>query len=409
MRKMELLAPAGDFDKLKTAIDYGADAVYLAGQSYGLRTASKNFSDALIQEAVAYAHERGVKVYVTVNMLFHPGDFEGLGLYLKKLEAFGVDAIIVSDPGVMMTARDLTPGLDLHISTQTSTLNPYTVRFWAQNGAKRAVLARELSFAEIKSIYDDVGEDVELEVFVHGAMCISYSGRCLLSNYMTGRDSNAGDCAQSCRWTYSLVEEKRPGEYWPIEEDEKGTYIFNSKDLCLLKRLPELKSAGVTSLKIEGRVKSQYYVATVVRSYRLALDALERGSFTQDLADELIAEIRKVSHRPFTEGFAFDRPGASAQNYADTSYIRNYEFIGQVMAYDPETGLAEIEQRNRFATGETVELFGPAYEYHTFVVPEMTDAEGNKVTLCPHPQMRIWMPLDFEVRPGDMLRRRQTD
>ncbi len=293
MKKVELLAPAGDLDKLKTAIDYGADAVYMAGPDYGLRTASKNFTIEDMKEAVEYAHSRGKKIYITMNILAHNDDLEGIEDYIQNLIDINVDALIVSDPGIYSIIRSINKDVEVHMSTQASVTNFRTVKYWMDQGIKRIVLARELSLKEIQDIKKNI-PDSELECFVHGAMCMSYSGRCLLSNYMTGRDANRGDCAQACRWKYRLVEEKRPGEYFPIEEDEKGTFIFNSKDLCMIEHLDKLIAAGIDSLKIEGRVKSQYYVATVVRSYRIAIDKYYNNEFDEQTAKRLLEEIKKV-------------------------------------------------------------------------------------------------------------------
>ena len=307
-KKIELLAPAGDINKMKTAIFYGADAIYLGGENFGLRKASKNFSNEELEETVKYAHERDVKIYVTMNIVAHEYHLNGLDEYIKFLDKINVDAVIVADIGIFMKVKELAPDMEIHISTQASITNSETIKFWHKEGADRIVLARELSFDEIKEIRKNIPEDVELEAFVHGAMCISYSGRCLLSNYMTGRDANLGDCAQACRWNYRLVEEKRPGEYYPIVEDENGTYIMNSKDLCMIHDIDKIYESGIYSFKIEGRVKSQYYLATVIRAYRIAIDAYLNGKYTEELADYLLKEIRKASHRDFTKGFYEKKP-----------------------------------------------------------------------------------------------------
>ncbi|MDO5718034.1 MAG: U32 family peptidase [Tissierellia bacterium] len=405
MKKVELLAPAGDITKLKAAIEYGADAVYLAGKNFGLRTASKNFNSDQLEEAVRYCHDRGKNLYITMNIIPHNSDFKGIEEYVKELEAIGVDAVIVSDAGMISVIRKISSTLPIHLSTQASVTNYETVNFWYDFGIRRVILARELSLEEIKQIKENTEEDMQIEIFVHGAMCISYSGRCLLSNYMIGRDANLGDCAHACRWKYNLVEEKRPGEYYPIMEDENGAFILNSKDLCLLGDLDKVLETGVDSLKIEGRVKSQYYVATVVRSYRMAIDAYYEGRFDQELADKLITEIRKASHRDFTTAFAFQKPDDKAQIYGSSSYIRGYDFVGLVLDYDKETKIATIEQRNKINIGDEVEIFGPGVDYFEYKIEEMTDEKGNPIETAPHAQQIIKMKIDREIAPWYMLRK----
>lgn len=405
MKKVELLAPAGDLLKLKTAIEYGADAVYLAGKNFGLRTASKNFTDKQIKIATEYCHSRDKKIYITMNIIPHNSDLVGIGEYVKLLEEIGVDAVIVSDAGMVSIIRRITKTLPIHLSTQASVTNYETVNFWYDYGLRRVILARELSLEEISEIKKNIPDDMELEMFVHGAMCISYSGRCLLSNYMVGRDANLGDCAHACRWKYSLVEEKRPGEYYPIAEDENGAFILNSKDLCLLDGLDRVLSTGIDSVKIEGRVKSQYYVATVVRSYRMAIDAYYENRLTPQLAQKLISEIRKASHRDFTSGFAYDKPDENAQIYGSSSYIRNYDFVGVVLDYDSETKTATIEQRNKIEIGDKLEIFGPNIEYFDYQVVEMKDKNGNDIETAPHAQQIIKLKIDHEVKPWYMIRK----
>lgn len=405
MKRVELLAPAGDLLKLKTAIEYGADAVYLAGKNFGLRTASKNFTDDQIKEATEYCHSRGKKIYITMNIIPHNSDLVGIGEYVESLEKIGVDAVIVSDAGMVSIIRRITKTLPIHLSTQASVTNYETVNFWYDYGLRRVILARELSLEEISEIKQNIPEDMELEMFVHGAMCISYSGRCLLSNYMVGRDANLGDCAHACRWKYSLVEEKRPGEYFPIDEDENGAFILNSKDLCLLDGLDRVLSTGVDSIKIEGRVKSQYYVATVVRSYRMAIDAYYEGRLTEELAQTLITEIRKASHRDFTSGFAYDKPDENAQIYGSSSYIRNYDFVGVVLEYDSETKIATIEQRNKIEIGDKLEIFGPNIDHFEYEVVEMKDKNDKDIDSAPHAQQIIKLKMDREVKPWYMLRK----
>lgn len=404
MKKIELLAPAGDLEKLKYAIHYGADAVYLAGPDFGMRKASKNFTNEQLLEAIEFVHENNKKIYITLNIIPHNEDLVGLKEYVQFLVESKVDALIVSDPGIYSVIRSVSKDIEIHLSTQASVTNYETVRFWEDMGVKRIVLARELSLEEIEKIKSEV-PNVDLEVFVHGAMCISYSGRCLLSNYMTGRDANRGDCAQACRWKYNLVEEKRPGEYYPIEEDDNGTFIFNSKDLCMIKHIPELFEANVDSLKIEGRVKTLYYVATVIRSYRLAIDAYYNGTYTKELATELLDEIKKVSHRDFTTGFFFKKPDENDQLYTTSSYIRNYDFVGIVLDYDKESKIATIEQRNRIFSGDELEVFGPEYEYNKFIMGEMVNSEGEVVDVVPRAKEIFKTKIDFPVKKYDLIRK----
>ncbi|MGI6050225.1 MAG: peptidase U32 family protein [Acetivibrionales bacterium] len=403
MKKIELLAPAGNMEKLRMAVLYGADAVYLAGEKFGLRTASDNFTFEEMKEAVDFAHKRGVKVYLTMNIIPHNDDLKDAGSFVERAAATGIDAVIVSDPGMLSIIKRTAPGLGIHVSTQANITNTESVKFWHSVGASRVVLARELSLADIRQIRDNCTEDMELEAFVHGAMCISYSGRCLLSNYMVGRDANMGDCAQPCRWKYHLVEEKRPGEYFPIQEDSRGTFIFNSKDLCMIRHIPELISSGVTSFKIEGRVKSSFYVATVVKAYRDAIDAyyVDNESYTID--EKWFEEISKVSNRDFTTGFFFKKPGPEDHNYKTSSYIRNYDFVGVVKGYDNENKMVIIEQRNRFRLGDTIEVMPPKGQVFEFVVNEMYDNEGNAIEVAPHPKMVVRIPM--EPLPDDAILR----
>lgn len=401
--KVELLAPAGNMEKLKMAVQYGADAVYLAGKQFGLRTASDNFTLDEMREGVAYAHAHGKKAYLTMNILAHNDSIEQVEPFVPEAAETGIDGVIVSDPGIFRIIRKVRPDLPIHISTQTSTTNWETVAFWHELGAKRIVLARELSLREIREIRERV-PNVELEMFVHGAMCISYSGRCLLSNYMAGRDANQGDCAHPCRWRYRLVEEKRPGQYYPIEEDSTGTFIFNSKDLCLLPHLPDLIQSGVSSLKIEGRVKSSFYVATVVKAYREALDAWYAGNW-QDVQSWL-EEVGTVSNRDFTTGFLFGKPGPESHNYATSSYIRRYDFIGLVTGFDKASGRLVVEQRNHFRTGETIEVLPPKGPVVSLTLGEMYDAEGNRIEAAPHPQMKVYLAGVPPFPEYSILRRR---
>ncbi len=409
MKKVELLAPAGDLEKLKFAIEYGADAVYLGGEHFGLRTASKNFTIENIEKAVEYAHERGKKIHVTMNIVPHNEDLEGLEDYVRDLYRVGVDAVIVSDPGIFSVIRKTVPELEIHISTQASVTNYETIMFWYNLGIRRVVLARELSLDEIKEIRKRIPEDMELEAFVHGAMCISYSGRCLLSNYMTGRDANRGDCAHACRYKYNLVEEKRPGEYFPIYEDEEGTFILNSKDLCMLEYIDQLIEAGINSFKIEGRVKSAYYVSTIIRSYRMAIDQYYKDPDNYKFNPKLLDEIKKASHRDFTTGFYFDKPDSDGQVYTTSSYIRNYDFIGLVLDCDKDTNIATVEQRNRFFKDDEIEIFGPNKDYRDFTINNMWDEKGELIDVAPHPQQKVKIEFDEYIEPMSMLRKARED
>ncbi|MGI6123166.1 MAG: peptidase U32 family protein [Acetivibrionales bacterium] len=400
MDKVELLAPAGNMEKLKMAILYGADAVYLAGEEFGLRTASDNFTFEEMKEGIDFVHEKGKKAYLTMNIIPHNEDITKAEEFIGKAALSGIDAVLVSDPGMFGIIKKTCPELSIHVSTQANITNYESVNFWHSIGASRVVLARELSLNEIKEIRENILDDMELEAFVHGSMCISYSGRCLLSNYMAGRDSNKGDCAQPCRWKYHLMEEKRPGEYFPIQEDKRGTFIFNSKDLCMIRHIPELISSGISSLKIEGRVKSSFYVATVVKAYRDAIDAYYNN---QPYDEKWYEEIRKVSNRDFTTGFFFNKPGPNDHNYGTSSYIRNYDFVGLVKGYDSENKMVVIEQRNRFKLGDTVEVMPPIGTVTQFVVNEMYDGEGNAINVAPHAQMEVRIPM--EALPTDAILR----
>ena len=409
MNKPELLAPAGDLEKLKMAIVYGADAVYLGGEEFGLRKASKNFTLEDIEEGIRFAHKRNKKVYVTLNIIPHNEDLIGLDEYISELEKIGVDGVIVADPGVFSVIRRVAPNMPIHLSTQASATNYETIRFWYDLGIRRIVVARELSLDEIKEIKKKLPKDLEIEAFVHGAMCISYSGRCLLSNYMAGRDANRGECAHPCRWKYNLVEEKRPGEYFPIYENEKGTFIFNSKDLCMIKYIPELIEAGICSFKIEGRVKSQYYVATVIRAYRKAIDEFFRFKKNYVYKEEWLEEIKKASYRDFTTGFYFKKPTGDDQIYENSSYIREYDFVGLVLDYDKKTKLATVEQRNRIFVGDEIEIFGPNKEFFTQNIEEMWNENGEKIEVAPHPQQIIKMKMKEPVEEWDIIRKARKD
>ena len=402
MKKPELLAPAGDLEKLKAAVRYGADAVYIGGERFSLRAAAGNFSFCEMCEGVSFAHEHGVKVYLAANIFPHQADFEHLPTAVEEWKQAKIDAVIVSDLGLFSEIRALAPELEIHVSTQANNVNAKTVNAWHKMGAKRVVLARELSYNELLDIRNEVSSECELELFIHGAMCISYSGRCLLSNYMTGRDGNKGACAQPCRWNYSLVEEKRPGEYFPVYEDERGTYIFNSCDLNLLPYLPKVINAGISSLKIEGRVKSEYYVGSVTKVYREAIDAYFENPDQFVVKDSWMEELRTVSHRAYNSGFFMHKPDETGQIYGSSSYIRDYEVVGIVKEY--KDGVALIEQRNRFFLGDTVEFLpfrGPAFPQK---VTWLKDAEMNDIDAVPHPQMLFYMPCDIPVEPFSFVR-----
>ncbi|MBZ2173721.1 U32 family peptidase [Schnuerera sp. xch1] len=409
MYKPELLAPAGNLEKLKMAINYGADAIYLGGEKFGLRKASKNFNIDEIKEGVDYAHNRGKKVYVTMNIVPHNEDLIGLEDYVTDLYNIDIDAVIVSDPGIYSIIKKTVPDLAIHLSTQASVTNYETIMFWYNLGIKRIVLARELSFKEIKEITGKIPKDLEIEAFVHGAMCISYSGRCLLSNYMVGRDANRGDCAQSCRWKYNLVEEKRPGEYFPVFEDEKGTFIFNSKDLCMIEYIPELINSGIKSFKIEGRVKSSYYVATVLRSYRMAIDEYLKNPDDYTFNKEWINEIKKASHRDFTTGFYFGKPTEQDQVYTSSSYIRKYDYVGLILDYDRKTNLATIEQRNRMFIGDEIEIFGPKKKYFVQTIENIFDEDGKEIEVARHAQQIVKIKMKQPVEAWDIIRKSRKD
>ena len=404
MQKMELLAPAGNMDKLKLAFFYGADAVYLGGKSFGLRAFSDNFSEEELKEAVEYAHSLGKRVHVTVNIFPHNADLKGLPDYLRYLYEIHADAILIADPGIFSIARQVVPDLPIHISTQANTTNWASAKFWHDNGAKRVVMAREVSMKDIKEIHDKV--PVELEGFVHGAMCISYSGRCLLSNYFTqNRDSNRGQCVQCCRFKYNVVEEKRPGQYFPVVEDERGTYIFNSKDLCLLPYIPDLYQAGLSSLKIEGRMKSVHYVATVVKVYRQALDAYERDPQHFHVLPEWVAELEKISHRPYTRGFSVSHPTEADQVYSHSSNTQTHEFIGLVKSYDTDQHIAWIEQRNYFKLGQAVEFLQPKGALIRQTIQRIVDDKGQDLDAARHPQQLVGIYMDTPLEPYSMMRR----
>lgn len=402
IQKPELLAPAGNMEKLHMALLYGADAVYLGGKMFGLRAFASNFSLAEMDEAVAFAHSLHKKVYVTVNIFAHNEDINNLPDYLRNLQAIGVDALLISDFGVWSVARETIPEMPLHVSTQANTTNWAAVKAWENLGASRVVLARELSFTEMKEIGSKT--EVELEAFVHGAMCISYSGRCWLSSYLTGRDGNRGACAQVCRWEFNLTEKNRPGEVYDVAGDEQGTYIMNSKDLCLLPYLLQLMEAGICSFKIEGRMKSAHYAASVVSVYRRAIDACWRDPQHYTVKQEWLDELEKVSHRPYTTGFALGKPDATAQVYTTSSYLQTHEFVGLVRDWD--NGRLTVEQRNHMKEGETLEVFCPDGSLRTLVLKEMRNQDGEPIVAAQHPQMVFTCRAAESIPESSILRRK---
>ena len=407
LKKPELLAPAGDLEKLKIAVLYGADAVYIGGEAYSLRAKAKNFNAETMKEGIDFAHAHGAKVYVTANIFAHNSDFDGMGEYFKSIYEMGADAVLVSDPGVYTVLKEYAPDLELHVSTQANNTNYKTAQFWYKLGAKRIVGARELSLKEIKEMRDNIPEDMEIETFVHGAMCISYSGRCLLSNYLTGRDANRGACSHPCRWKYYVMEESRPGEYLPVEENERGTYIFNSKDLCMIEHIPDLLEAGVDSLKIEGRMKTALYVAAVTRTYRRAIDDYKTSPdlFEKNL-DYYREEIAKCTYRQFTTGFYYGKTDENSQIYDANTYIKEYTYIGIVQDID-ENGWCKIYQRNKFSVGETIEVMLPDGSNKNLPVLAMEDGDRNSVESAPHPKQEIWINFGEALERGFLLRRKE--
>ena len=407
MNKPELLIPAGSLEVLKTAVRYGADAVYIGGEQFGLRAKARNFSKEEMREAIAFAHDNQVKVYVTVNIFAHNDDLAGLETYFQELKELKPDAVLISDPGVFTIARRVASELEIHISTQANNTNYATYQFWYDMGVRRVVTARELSLAEIKEIRAHIPADMEIESFIHGAMCISYSGRCLLSHYFTGRDANQGACTHPCRWKYSIVEEKRPGEYLPIEEDDRGTYIFNSKDLCMIGHIPEMIDAGIDSLKIEGRMKTALYVATVARTYRKAIDDyfVSEKRYQKNM-DYYNAEIAKCTYRQFTTGFYFGKTDETTQIYDNNTYVKEYTYLGMVNQIT-ENGLYEIEQRNKFSVGETIEAMLFSGENLQAKVLAIYDEDGNAMEAAPHPKQKLFIQLACDIPVGCVLRRRE--
>ena len=407
MRKTELLIPAGSLEVLKTAVVYGADAVYIGGEAFSLRAKAKNFSNEDIREGIRFAHSRGVKVYITANILAHNEDLAGAETYFEELGAMEPDALIISDPGIFDIARRVLPQVDIHISTQANNTNYGTYQFWWRQGAKRVVSARELSLEEIRQIREHIPAEMEIESFIHGAMCISYSGRCLLSNFLAGRDANQGSCSHPCRWNYAVVEETRPGEYMPVYENERGTFIFNSKDLCMIEHVPEMIEAGIDSFKIEGRMKTALYVAAVARTYRKAIDDYQRDTaeYRKNL-EWYKEEIGKCTTREFTTGFYFGKPTEEAQIYRNSTYIRNYTYLGTVEQTD-EAGRCLLEQKNKFSVGETIEVMKPDGQNLSVQVRGIWNEAGEAQESAPHARQMIWVDLGCELQQYDILRRRE--
>lgn len=410
MKKMpELLVPASSLEVLKVAVTFGADAVYIGGEAFGLRAKAKNFSMEDMAEGIGYAHDHGVKVYVTANILAHNEDLEGARAYFEELKAIRPDALIISDPGMFTIAKEVCPEIDIHISTQANNVNYMTFLFWHRQGATRVVTGRELSLKEIKEIRNHIPNSLEIETFVHGAMCISYSGRCLLSNFFTGRDANQGACTHPCRWKYSIVEETRPEEYMPVYENERGTYIFNSKDLCMIGHVPEMIDAGIDSFKIEGRMKTALYVATVARTYRKAIDDYMKDPKLYEANMEWYKEeIGKCTYREFTTGFYFGKPGSDAQIYNSNTYVKNYTYLGTVEEADGK-GRCRIEQKNKFSVGETIEIMKPDGRNLEVVVKSICDEDGNGQESAPHPKQILWVDLGADVDKYDILRKKEDN
>ena len=407
MRPVELLIPASSLEVLKIAVIYGADAVYIGGEVFGLRAKAKNFSMEDMAEGIQFAHEHGVKVYVTANILAHNGDLEGVREYFIQLKEIKPDALIISDPGIYTIAKEICPEIERHISTQANNTNYGTYQFWWNQGAKRVVTARELSLNEIAEIRKNVPDEMEIETFVHGAMCISYSGRCLLSNYFTGRDANQGACTHPCRWKYAVVEEKRPGEYLPVYENERGTYIFNSKDLCMIEHIPELIEAGIDSFKIEGRMKTALYVATVARTYRKAIDDyLTSPEKYKENMDWYLEQISNCTYRQFTTGFFFGKPSEESQIYDNNTYIKEYTYLG-IVGERNEEGLYRIKQRNKFSVGEQIEVMKPDGRNIPVTVKRIVDEDGNEMESAPHPKQVLYIDLGQELEMYDILRRQE--
>ena len=407
MRKTELLIPASSLEVLKIAVMFGADAVYIGGEAFGLRAKAKNFSPEEMKEGIEFAHEHGVKVYVTANILAHNYDLEGARAYFKELKEMKPDGLIIADPGMFTLAKEICPEIDVHISTQANNTNYETYRFWEKLGATRVVSARELSIKEIKEIREHISDKMEIETFVHGAMCISYSGRCLLSNYFTGRDANQGACTHPCRWKYAVVEESRPGEYLPVYENERGTYIFNSKDLCMIEHIPDLIDAGIDSLKIEGRMKTALYVATVARTYRKALDDYAESPEKYEAnMPWYLDQISNCTYRQFTTGFFYSKPTEETQIYDSNTYVKEYTYLG-IVGERNEKGWYKTEQRNKFSVGEMIEVMKPDGRNVEVTVKAIYDEDGNSMESCPHPKQTLYIDLGMDLDQYDILRRKE--
>ena len=404
MRKPELLIPASSLEVLKTAVLFGADAVYIGGEAFGLRAKAKNFSGEEMKQGIAFAHSHGVRVHVTANILAHNSDLDGAEAYFHELKEMKPDALIIADPGMFMLARKICPEIEIHVSTQANNTNYMTYLFWHDLGAKRVVSARELSLDEIKEIRRRIPEDMEIESFIHGAMCISYSGRCLLSNYFTGRDANQGACTHPCRWKYAVMEESRPGEYLPVYENERGTYIFNSKDLCMIEHIPEMIDAGIDSFKIEGRMKTALYVAAVARTYRKAIDDyfMSEEKYRANM-DWYKSEISKCTYRQFTTGFYFGKPDENTQIYDSNTYVNEYVYLGMIESVSGD-GKVKIEQKNKFSVGDHIEIMKPGGENIEVQVLSLTTDEGEKVDSAPHPRQKLWVELSKPAAQYDLLR-----
>lgn len=405
----ELLAPAGNLEKLKIAFEYGADAVYIGGEEFSLRVAADNFTNDEIKQGIDFAKKLNKKVYLTANVIPHNNDIDEYAKFLTEVRDIGLDAVILSDLGMFGVTKEIAPELDIHISTQANNVNYKSADMWYNMGAKRVILAREMSLAEISQIRERTNPELELEAFVHGAMCISYSGRCLLSNYMAGRDGNGGACAHPCRWKYYLMEEKRPGEYMPVFENERGTFIYNSKDLCMIEHIDKLIQSGLTSFKIEGRVKSEFYVATVVAAYRRAIDAYMQDPVNWKPDPSLYAELKKVSHRDYTTGFYFNKPGGTEQRYGGSSYIREYDMVGVVEDYDSNTGIAKLVQKNRFFKGDEVEFLCTDGTFFTQEIEYLTDENGEPADVANHPQSVVYVKTLNPVTKDSFMRKKRSE
>ena len=406
IKKPEILAPAGDYDKLVAAVQYGADAVYLGGEEFSMRVACNNFSDDDLKRGIDFAKENGKKIYIATNVIMKNHDLENVGRFAEKIYSYGADAVILSDIGAFDIVKNTVPNLDIHISTQANTNNYASANMWHKLGASRVVLSREMTYQEVKELREKTDKDLELELFVHGAMCVSYSGRCLLSSFMIGREANRGACAQPCRWKYYLMEEKRPGQFYQVFEEDEGSYFFNSKDLCLIECIPELVDAGVTSFKIEGRVKSEYYVANTVKAYRHEIDRYYENPDKYVFDPRQLEELNKVSHRVYSYGFWHGAPKDDGQVYDNNAYIRDYEVVGVVKECDDE-GNVVVQQKNKFSVGETLEVMQPINDTIEFTVESMQDEKGNEIDSAPHGRMTVKMKLPQKVDVNSMLRKQK--